>query len=100
MSDRQKRITHADRECIQCAAIAPFGRKTSGGGKADGYEMLSITPLLYVPGRGKIRAGTKVNICDPCFAKAMTSTVWRSRLWGALRDRLTWLYKKNSEGGK
>ena len=93
MSDRRRKLVWADRTCIQCGAVAARGKKTP-----DGYEMLSITPLLYIPGRGRVYAGSKISICEPCFGHTMAGELRRSHLWGALKDRLSALYKHTKEG--
>jgi hypothetical protein len=82
-----------DRRCICCGLAAPYGKVTP-----DGHKMLSITPLLYRKGEGKgaIKAGRKINICEPCLVLACSSAIWGlegAKLWLAMRERLSALYK-------
>ena len=84
----------ADRACIHCGAVAPYGKPTPSG-----KPMLSITPLLYrASGRERpIRSGVRVNVCEPCFLTAINTAIWNSKLWQGLRDSLTAVYKDPPE---
>jgi hypothetical protein len=97
MTDRQRKLIREDRRCVCCGEVAPYGKETPRG------KMLSISTLLYRKGEGKgaIKIGRKINVCEPCLILACSSAIWGlqgAKLWPAMRERLSALYKSVIEG--
>lgn len=82
-------------ECAGCGAAVPIGahgRKTN---------IMSISPLLYRrgAGKGRLRAGRRVGVCEACLAAFLAGTI-DSRCLGivtAMRESLARLYNATLE---
>lgn len=73
MSDRgrQAKIFGPKLECIGCGAVAQIGEEKRTA------NVMSVSPLLYRRGKGKgrVRCGRRVPICEVCLTNLVAGTV-------------------------